>query len=519
VSSEAAILKQENERLKAELAELRPRAAELAVRNEALSDELAWFRRYFLSRRTDRLPNDDGQSQLPFDEAEAIIVEEEPQEEAVERQTVASHTRAKPRHKRFPEDLPREERVLDIPEDDKQCACGSSLNRIGEETSEKLDVVPPRVRVVRTIRPRYACKSCEGSGDEERPAVRIAPVEPTIIPRALITARTLAYIVVSKFVDALPLYRQQKQFERMGVDISRRTMADWMIAAARACAPVMEALQRSLRSGPAMLVDETTVQVLQEPERPNTAKSYVWATYGGSPEHTVVTYRYEQSRSAEVAKEIIKDFSGFVQTDGFSGYAAAITGKNKIRHVGCLAHLRRKFVDAGHVGGNNGSVREALSIISKIYAMEKELAGRTRDEKLRNERDKRVRPLLDKLQHWLEEKAPRVPPSSALGKAVGYALEHLPRVERYLESPHLTPDTNRVENAIRPFVVGRKNWLFSGGPNGAHASMTLYSLIETAKANHVEPYWYLHRLFDRLPTFDGDYADLLPWTIDRPSTD
>lgn len=525
MSDSAEALRQENEQLRAKLAQVESRSAELEKENLALSEQIAWFRRYFLARKADELPQDEKQHALEFDEAEVAARETA---QPVEKQQVRGHTRrTRPRRRPLPDDLPREQRLVDIEEKEKHCGCGAELRRIGEERSEKLDVEPPRVRVIETIRPKYACKACEGSADEEKPAVRIAPAEPTILPGSLITVGTLAYIVVSKFVDALPLYRQEKQFRRMGVDVSRRTMADWMIAAASACEPVMEALGRRLRSGPAMLIDETTAQVLREPDKPNTAKSHVWVAYGGEPEHPVLLYRYEPTRSGTVVKNILAGFQGYAQTDAYSGYDWSIAEAEGVRHVGCLAHVRRKFVDAAHSGMKAPSAQEAVAKIAKIYAVERELASRPRDEAFREEREERVRPLLEKFRTWLKKKKTQIPEQTALGKAVNYALEQLPKIERYLECPHLTPDTNRVENAIRPFVLTRKNFLFSGSPRGADASMTLFSLIETAKANKVEPYWYLRTLFERLATFDpaDDYAKLLPWNliseppIGRPPTD
>ena len=289
--------------------------------------------------------------------------------------------------------------------------------------------------------------------------------------------------------------------------LARQTMADWMIAAAAACEPVLEALQRMLRSGPAMFIDETSVQMMKEPGRANTQKSYAWAACGGDPRRPVTVFRYEPTRSGDVAVEIVGEFCGYVRTDAYRAYGSAFEKLKGVIHVGCLAHARRKFTDAANDGKKTSSTREALALIGKIYAVGRELKARVRDEAFRTERERRVRPLLEKLA--------QVPPKTALGKAVTYTLEQLPKIERYLACEHLTPDTNRVENVIRPFVVGRKAWLFSGSLRGANASMTLYSLIETAKANKVEPYRYLRRPFDRLPTFDtdDDYEDLLPWRI------
>ena len=234
-----------------------------------------------------------------FDEAEQIHEEKEDAEELEQSEEIRSYKRRKPKRQPLPADLPRVQEFIDIPEEEKICGCGHELIRIGEEKSEKLDMEPPRLRVIEQIRPKYACRACEGSGDEEKPAVRIAPVPATLIPGGIATAGLVAYVATAKFVDGLPLYRQEKQFERIGVALARQTMADWMIAAAGACKPVMEALLRMLRSGPAMLIDETGVQVMKEPGRANTQKSYAWAACGGDPRHPV-TVRSRSSESSPV---------------------------------------------------------------------------------------------------------------------------------------------------------------------------------------------------------------------------
>ena len=286
-------------------------------------------------------------------------------------------TRRRPRRRPLPQALPRVEQVIDLPEQDKQCECGHPLVRIGEDTSEKLDVIPPQVQVIRTVRPKYACHHCEGSGDEEHPAVRVAPPPAALIPKGLASEGLLAFIATAKFCDALPLYRQERQFARLGVELSRRTMSDWMIAAAGACRPLMEALLDKLRCGPILQIDETTVQVLKEPERANTDTSYVWVARGGPPDEPVVVYRYEPSRAARVAFQIIGDYQGYVQTDGYDGYTRPCAQPG-IVHVGCWAHVRRAFKEAadalGKVSSRAGAALQALGFIAKLYRAESQLA-------------------------------------------------------------------------------------------------------------------------------------------------
>ena len=262
-------LREENARLRTEFEQER---RELTKRIDILTEQIAWFKSRFFQRSSEKLTADERAQMRLFDEAEAALeLAEEP--EAVE---VPAHSRARPRRRPLPEALPREEIIIDIPEEQKRCGCGEQMLRIGEETSEKLDIIPPKLVVIRTIRPKYACRRCEGSGDEERPAVRIAAMPKAIIDKGIATAGLLAYVVSGKFCDGLPLYRQEKQFARIGVELSRRTMADWMIAAAAACSPLMELLERRARAGPLLQLDETTVQVLEEEGRKNTSTSYIY---------------------------------------------------------------------------------------------------------------------------------------------------------------------------------------------------------------------------------------------------
>jgi transposase len=337
-------LQRENETLRAELEALRPRANRVAeLENQVLAEQVAWFKRYFMHRKAD-VVEDSGQQRLPFNKAE--LLSEAPQAES---QEVAAHSRKKAVRRPLPKDMPRVQQIVDISEEEKTCGCGHALSRIGEEKSEKLDIVPPRLRVIEQIRPKYACRQCEGTGDEEHPAVRIAPVPQSLIPKGIATPGLVAYIVTGKFEDSLPLYRQEKQFARMGVDLSRRTMADWMISAAGACEPVREAAARHLRCGPSVLIDETPVQVMKEPGRANTQDSYAWVAIGGESEHPVALCRYEPTRSGNVVLEILDGFEGYAQSDGFGDYDWSIASLAKVIHVGCLAHMRRKFTDAANI--------------------------------------------------------------------------------------------------------------------------------------------------------------------------
>jgi transposase len=312
-------------------------------------------------------------------------------------------------------------------------------------------------------------------------------------------------VAVSKYCDALPLYRQEKMFERLGIEISRSTMAGWMVMAAQSCTPVMDLLYRELHAGPLINVDETPVQVLKEPGRANTSKSYMWVFRGGPPEKPVLIYRYSQTRSGEVPREVLQGYRGYCQTDAFSGYDGLEQAVEGIELVGCFAHARRNFVkviDARGKGGKGkpGSAEVALGYIGELYKIEKTARNaELSPSEIQQFRIERAKPVLEEFKVWLETRKDQTPPKGLPGMAINYILSRWARLVRYLENGHVSPDNNAAENAIRPFVVGRKNWLFAGSPNGAKAAATLYSLIETAKACGLDPYQYLRFLFEKNP--------------------
>jgi len=331
----------------------------------------------------------------------------------------------------------------------------------------------------------------------------------------------LAFSIAAKFCDAVPFYRQNKIFARFGIDIPRSTMCDWTIAVSLRCEPIVEEFLVQILAGPLVLMDETTTQVMHEIGRANTTKSYMWVMRGGDPETPVLVYRYHPSRSKEIPAQYLSEYEGYLQSDGYDGYEE-IGNSDGIIHVGCWAHARRYFFEASKVNKKTGAAEEGLSRIRGLYRIETELRKQLSDNKITRkqfveQRKERTAPLFSSMKEWLEQKQDQVPPSTKLGKAVSYTLGQWEKLVRYPEQWYLTPDTNLVENAIRPFVVGRKNWLLSGSPRGAHASATLYTLIETARANGLEPYRYLAYIFSKVPTActDEDFARLTPKYLDQ----
>lgn len=444
----------------------------------------------------------------------------EPEPDAAEPEEieVAGHIRTRKGRKPLPPDLPRVEIVHDITEAEKVCHCGAKMSRIGEEVSEKLDIIPAVIQVVRHIRPKYSCKQCENSAEQGR-TVKIAPVPMQLLPKAIASGGLMAHILTAKFADALPFYRQERQFSRLGTDISRATMCRWAMVLAQACMPLKNLLRQEILSGPLINADETTVQVLREPGAPPTSTSYMWVFRGGDPRAPSFYFHYHQSRAGDVAATFLDGYQGVVQTDGYVGYDF-LDPKKGVSHIGCWAHARRKFMEAQRVRGKNsktaGGADKGLKFIKSLYDLER----RAKRQKLSFDelielRQQEAKPILDKMYMWLVKKSLQVVPKSLLGKAVHYALNQWQRLIGYIEFGCATPDNNLAENAIRPFCVGRRNWLFAGTPEGAQASATIYSLIESAKANLLEPYKYLRYLFEKLPfaqTMD-DYRKLLPGNL------
>jgi len=305
----------------------------------------------------------------------------------------------------LPKDLPRVDIIHDLSEAEKQCACGARLSRFGEEVCEKLDYIPARLRVERHIRYKYACKNCEGVEDDG-PTVRIAPAPVQLIPKSNANADLLTHIAVSKFADAVPLYRQQKICDRLGIELSRAVMSQWMVKAARSCAGLLDLLRNGLHSGPLVNIDESPFQVLKEPGQRNTSKSYMWVYRGGQPDRPVLLYQYQRTRSGRTALDFLQDYQGYIQSDDFSGYDH-LDQNPHIVHLGCWAHSRRKFMNVIKVRKKHRSKQadpksladEALDYIGRLYQIEKEAKHRELDiAGICQLRQEKAKPLLEKFK-------------------------------------------------------------------------------------------------------------------------
>ena len=447
-----------------------------------------------------------------FNEAESATDGDESESLETDLLTVPSHTRKKTGRRPLPEHIERVEVLHDLPETEKVCPHdGTPLERIGEETSEQLDIIPAQVRVLRHIRPKYACPCC-------RQGVRTVPMPPQPIPKSIASPGLLAHVATAKYTDALPLYRQEDILKRAGIDLPRATLALWMMKLGELVVPLINLLRDTVLEHGIVQMDETTVQVLKEENKAASAKSYMWVQRGGPPDRPVLLFDYDPSRSGAVPVRLLEGYAGFLQCDGYEGYGA-IGKREGVVLVGCWAHARRKFDEAIKAQGKKGKAKagratKGLAFIQKLYRIEKRARDASPEERFRLRQEQAI-PLLNEIRVWLDKSLPEVPPKSAVGKALHYLHGQWEKLVRYTEDARLDIDNNATERAIRPFVIGRNNWLFADTVRGAEASARLYSLISTAKANGHEPYHYLRHVFTKLPAAKSlaDVEALLPFNI------
>jgi len=504
----------ENRSVKSENARLEQELKALRIERDLYKERvLAQQRALFAAKSEQRAI---AQRDLFFNEAEALAPSAgEPEAKKVE---VTRHARALGKRGRKPLDpgLPREVVRHELPEAERLCPQdGSVLREIGVEVSEQLDIIPAQVRVIRHERVKYACACC-GEG------VRTAPAPAKLLPKGLLTEGALAWVITAKYQDALPLYRQAALLNRCGGDIARNSLAYAVLRVGEAVQPIVNLLRDEFLEAKLLQGDETELQVLKEDGRPAQAKSWLWLqmSAGGAP--PVRLFTYSPSRSANTAMDLYQGARGALLSDGYEVYAA-VAQAHRLTHLGCWAHARRRFIEAEAAIAKNDRRPEhpatrMLELIGGLYAIEQ----RVRDDELAPEAHHALRQnesaaLIARIQAQLQAHLHATLPQSLLGRALHYLAGEWPKLVRFLEDARYPLDNNAAENAIRPFVIGRKNWLFADTVAGARASANLYSLIETAKANGIEPYHYLRELFGALPraTCLADYEALLPWKIGK----
>ena len=497
----------------------RKKISELESRVDVLTEALRLARHKQFGASSEK-SEDTLTEQLSFLFNEAEVFSAADKEEAENVTVVAAYKRHK-KHEytldSIPEDMPKERVEHRLEGEDLVCPqCGEAMTEIGTEVVNKLKIIPAQTIVEQHVYYTYACKSCSESADEgcETPVAK-APREKNIIPGSFATPEAIAHIMTQKFVMGSPLYRQEQEINRKGIKLSRQTMSNWILKATEDyLTPVYEQLHKELLKRDVLHADETTLQVLHEPGKKPQSDSYMWLyRTSGDTDKPIVLYEYQPGRGAKHPKEFLAGYKGYLHTDGYAGYHDL--GED-ITVVGCWAHARRKFDEAvkslpkGKAKGSSAS--QGLTYCNLLFGIEQEIADKTAEERY-EERLKQAKPVLDAMFAWANSRT--AAPKSALGKAFHYLKEQWPYLTNYLKDGRLELSNNRAERSIKPFVIDRKNFLFANTPKGATGSAVMFSLIQTAIENGLDPYKYLTWLLQQAKDVDLTVAEtvqsLLPW--------
>ena len=482
-----------------------------------LKQEIQWLKEQLgLAKHRQFAPSTEasppGQETMLFNEAEVCASEEPPAPET----EVITYTRKKiGQRDKLVENLPTEEIDYTLPEEERVCPqCTGPLHEMGKDVRREIKIIPAQVFLVLHNSFNYTCRHCQNH--EIKTPIIAAPMPISAFPNSLASPTAVAHIMSQKFVLGMPLYRQEQHLEREGFKLSRQTMANWMLTGASWLEKIYAHLHRELLLRDILHADETSLQVLKEPDRAAQAKSYMWLYRTGREGPPIILFEYQPTRAANHPEKFLETFSGFLQVDGYAGYEKL----SNITPVGCWAHARRKFVEAVNVlpsadrkkGGT--PAHAGLAFCDKLFAIERELKDATAEERFAG-REERSKPVLDAFRLWLDDMAGKTLPKSAIGTAVNYCRNQWPKLTVFLSDGRLELDNNRSERSIKPFVIGRKNWLFANTPRGARSSAIIYSIVETAKENGLNPFAYLTYLFEELPNINCKNPQalelLLPW--------
>jgi transposase len=484
------------------------------VKIAALTHELAYYKRIRFSTKSEALAplqrdvfEETWNTDISAIEAEVELLQDDQPSD-----TVARPKRARAGRQPLPDHLPRIEHRHE-PESCTCGQCGKNLVKIGEDVSEQLDVEPARFFVHRHIRPQYACRHCE--------TITAAPIPPAVIDGGMAAVGLLTWVMISKFLDHLPLYRLEQIAARDGVSLSRSTLADWVGRLGVALQPLAERLAWHLRQRPSLHADETPVPQL-DPGNGKTKKAYLWAYRSNDlqPGPKIIVFDYQAGRSGRHAQQFLQDWQGRLLVDDYGGYKAlfaAARAHPETRlllepciELACWAHARRKFFDLFQAS-QSPVAQEALQRIGALYAIEAEGRNMSTDERQRL-RVKKSQPALTDLHDWLQQTRLRTAPNSATAKAINYSLKRWPALTRYAETGDLPIDNNSVENSIRPIALGKKNWLFAGSERAGQRAAVIQSLLGTAKLNGIDPCAWLRDSLEKLPTWPNSRIDeLLPF--------
>ncbi|MFC6632369.1 IS66 family transposase [Microbulbifer taiwanensis] len=457
--------------------------------NDKLKQELAILKRHHFGKSSEALNTHLASLLDELVDADIAAVE---MELAGPAESTPQSAKRQPKRSSLPPELPR--RIIEHEPEHTQCDCGCQLQRIGEDISEKLDYIPGTFTVERHIRDKWACKRCE--------SITQAPVPPQIVDKGIPTSGLLAHLLVAKYADHLPLYRQERIFARAGLAISRSTLAEWVGRCGVALQPLVDALREALLQHPVLHADETPVPMLA-PGKKKAHRAYIWAYCSTSTAAVkAVVYDFAETRAGANARTFLEGWQGKLVCDDYSGYKA---GFNKgITEIGCMAHARRKFYDL-YTANKSQIAEQALQLIQQLYDAEREAKELTVEAR-KQLREQRSKPLLDSLRQWLRTHRQKVPNGSATDKAIDYSLKRWQALTRYCDDGAVPIDNNHVENQIRPWALGRSSWLFAGSMRSGQRAAAIMSLIQSARLNGHDPYAYLKDIMQRASAI----GELLP---------
>jgi transposase len=470
-----------------------------------LKEEYLVLKRLLFGPRRERLPEAPGQGHL-FDTEPTASTPPEPDASDPSDPAPAKHRKGHGRRS-IGDHLPRREVLHDVPEEDRTCTCGRAKTKIGEDVTEQLDYIPGKIEVLRHIYPKYACSCCKDG-------VTTAPTASGPIAGGLAAPGLLAFVAVSKFVEHMPLYRQQDELARANILISRSTLCGWLDQCAQLFKPLVELMHKEVLKSEVIQGDETPVPVLDR-SRDSTRQGYIWTTIGDRA-HPYTTFHYTDSRSRDGPAEFLKGYAGFLQTDAYVSYESVVKGSaGRIIAVGCWAHVRREFFDARH--NQPREVHYVLGLIAQLYDVEDEVRGRSDEERLAA-RQERSLPVLKRLEKYLREQKGLALPKSQFGKAINYALNQWEALLLYASDDRLEIDNNSSERTLRPCAIGRKNWMFFGSDRGGETAAILMSILGGARRHGIEPFEYVRQLLIALSSDDVDLRSLLPdvWIAAHP---
>lgn len=522
--------------------ELEEAFVKLSLEKEQAELQLKWYQeQYRLSKqklfgKSSEQNIDDSQLSLPiFNEVETehqpINVEPELENTTINAEQAPLKSRKhKGKREKDLSKLPKQVVEYKLSKEEQVCPkCTNELHEVRPEIHRELEVIPAKIIVKETHRMIYSCRTCE-KVDTTVPMV-MADIPNPVIKGSIASPSLIADIMTKKYVDATPLYRQEQEYKRRGLPINRQNMSNWIVKVSRDwLKPVYNRMQELMVSYDVLHADETELEVLNEPGREATTKSYMWMYRTGNGHQPIVLYDYRTSRAGDNAKNFLKGFKGYLQTDAYHGYDKLLKETNagasmEVTLVACFAHARRYFTDTLKAVTDKESYMytssyQGVKYIDSMFALEQELANMTYEQRY-EERLSRLKPILEAYFTWIESEHSLALPKSSYGKAINYSFNQKDKLMNILKDGRLELSNNRAERAIKPFVIGRKNWLFTNSPAGAESSAITYSIIETAKENNLIPFEYLRYLFEKLPNMNltniEEFDQLLPWSNELPS--